>query len=61
VKVIDSEILGKAKTPKADFDNPDGSLLKIDKDYFGNKRSGENILAGPFSNLDTGKVLLKIW
>lgn len=60
-KMVTTAVLGKAKIPKAAFDNPDGTSLKLDEDYFGNKRIDENILAGPFNNLNTGKVVLKVW
>ena len=58
--LITTEILGKAKIPNAPFDNPDGSDLVIDMDYFGNKRSGKTN-PGPFSDLKTGEVRLKVW
>jgi hypothetical protein len=61
VKMITTEILGKAKIPKAAFDNPDGSALKIDTDYFGMKRSESNPSAGPFENPAKGEVKLKVW
>jgi hypothetical protein len=60
-KIITTEILGKAKIPKAAFDNPDGTPLKIDYDYFGNLRSAETNSAGPFSNLKTGNNVMKVW
>jgi hypothetical protein len=60
-KIVTTEILGKAKIPKAAFDNPDGTPLKIDHDYFGNLRTGETTSAGPFSNLKTGNIVLKVW
>lgn len=60
-KLVTSELLGKAKIPKAMFENPDGTQLKIDKDYFGHPRSDQNTLAGPFVDLDKGKVVLKVW
>lgn len=60
VQIITSELLGMAIIPKAVFDNPDGSLLIIDEDYFGNKRDA-NTTAGPFINLGAGKVKLKVW
>ena len=61
VNIITTEILGKAKIPKAAFDNPDGTPLKIDKDYFGKIRAGETTTAGPFSNLRTGEIVLELW
>ncbi len=59
--MITTELLGKAKIPNAVFDNPDGTSLKIDEDYFGNIRSEENNGAGPFIDLDKGKAVLKVW
>jgi hypothetical protein len=59
--MITTDFLGKAKVPKAPFDNPDGSFLKIDHDYSGNLRSDANNNAGPFINVDKGKVKLKVW
>lgn len=61
LQLITTELLGKAKIPKAAFDNPDGTPLRIDADYFGNKRSESNPSAGPFENLPEGVAKLKIW
>jgi hypothetical protein len=60
-EIITTEILGKAKIPNTLFDNPDGTALRIDKDFFGKKRADENTTAGPFNNLEEGKVVLKVW
>jgi hypothetical protein len=59
--MITTEILGKAKIPKARFDNPDGTALKIDTDYFGKKRSEIDPSVGPFENQGKGELKLKIW
>jgi hypothetical protein len=61
VDIITTKTLGEAWVPKAAFDNPDGSPLKVDKDYFGSERSESNNQAGPFLNLPEGKVKLKVW
>jgi hypothetical protein len=61
VKLITGDILGKAKIPKAAFDNADGTSLILDEDYFGNKRSQGDNLAGPFSKINTGKSMVKLW
>lgn len=61
VTVITTELLGKAKIPKAAFENPDGTPLKIDHDYFGNIRSTENNHPGPFTNAVQGNNELKVW
>jgi hypothetical protein len=61
VKIITTELLGKAKVPDVVFDNPDGTSLKIDKDYFGSSRSFRYTMAGPFSNINKEKMELKVW
>jgi len=58
---ITTEMLGKAKMPKEGFENPDGTSLKIDTDYLGNRRSESNPSAGPFENPGKGTVKLKVW
>jgi len=60
-QLITSELLGNAKIPKSRFENADGSELVIDKDFYGNKRSSENVSAGPFSDQVKGKLVLKVW
>ena len=60
-RMITTAILDKARIPKADFDNPDGTPLKIDADYFGNARNKSNPAPGPFEGLKEGKLLIKIW
>jgi hypothetical protein len=59
--LITSDILGIAKIPKAGFENPDGSALIFNKDYFGETRSSEKVFAGPFANTAKGNVILKVW
>ncbi len=61
VRLITSGILGNAKIPKAPFDNPDGSVLTIDTDYLGAKRSAANPAAGPFEHPEKGELKLKVW
>ncbi|MCR5544580.1 MAG: right-handed parallel beta-helix repeat-containing protein [Eubacterium sp.] len=48
VDIIDSDVLGKAFEPEQRFENPDGSTIVFDKDYFGNPRDGKT-LPGPFA------------
>ncbi|WP_254560021.1 right-handed parallel beta-helix repeat-containing protein [Dyadobacter diqingensis] len=60
-KMITTDLLGKAKVSKALFENPDGTVLAIDTDYFGNSRTADKIFAGPFANVKPGKVVLKVW
>ena len=54
-------MLGKAKIPKAAFENTDGTALLLNEDYFGSKRSENSNLTGPFVNVNAGKTRLKIW
>ena len=61
VEIVTTELLGEAKIPKAVFDLPDGSSVKIDFDYFSSRRTEEENHAGPFSALSKGKVRLKVW
>jgi hypothetical protein len=61
VKMVNTALLGRAKVSHVFFENPDGTPLKVDMDYFGNLRSDENKIAGPFAKVDTGKVTLKVW
>jgi hypothetical protein len=60
-RLITTELLGKAKIPKEAYENPDGSPLRIDTDYFGRKRSEINPSAGPFEKSDKGLIKLKVW
>ena len=59
--LITTEVLGKAKMPNEAFENPDATPLKIDTDYFGNKRNLVTPLAGPFEILKAGKQKIKVW
>jgi hypothetical protein len=39
--------------------NPDGTPIKIDTDYFGNKRAENALLSGPFAKPVSAKI--KVW
>jgi len=58
---INTALLGKTKISRQAYENPDGSPLKIDTDYFGNKRSESNPLPGPFEKPGKGIMKLKVW
>ena len=49
VGLVSSETLGKAFEPEQRFENPDGTDILFDRDYFGNHR-GLNALPGPFAS-----------
>ena len=60
-RLVTTALLGKAKIPNAAYENANGSPLRIDTDYFGNKRNEENPFPGPIENPDTSYLKLKVW
>jgi hypothetical protein len=60
-KTVNTELLGKAVVPNLPFENPDGTPLTIEKDYFGNQKNKKHPAPGPFENPENGKIKLKIW
>jgi alpha-L-arabinofuranosidase len=60
-KLITTELLGKAKVPDLPFENADGSPIRIDTDYFGQKRNTGNPFPGPFEVVGDGKQTIKVW
>jgi alpha-N-arabinofuranosidase len=61
-KLVTTDMLGKVVIPNLPYEHPDGSLLRVDTDYFGKKRNEKNPSAGPFENPAVGKQLtLKVW
>jgi hypothetical protein len=58
---INTEMLGKAKMPNELFENPDGTPIKIEFDYFGKQRSVNSPTCGPFEGFQTGKQSIKVW
>ena len=59
--LVTTERLGKPKITGGAYENPDGSSLKINTDYFGNQRNMANPSVGPFENPGVGKLKLKVW
>lgn len=51
-RMITSDILGKAFEPDQRFENPDGSAITFDTDFFGDHR-GIEAVPGPFASRDT--------
>ena len=51
VEKICTETLGQAFEPEQYFENPDGTSIEFDRDYFDNHR-GIRILPGPFASAD---------
>lgn len=59
--LVTTELLGKAKTPDLPYEQPDGSPYRIDTDYLGRTRSGDNPFPGPFEPTNGGRLELTIW
>jgi hypothetical protein len=59
-KVITTEHLGKAKFPKAAYEQPDGTPIVFEKDYLNIKRS-EHPTPGPFEQIKENENQIKIW
>ena len=60
-RLVTTSLLGRAEIPDAAYENPDGSPLQVDTDYFGKKRDESNPTAGPFEKPGEGKHTLKVW
>ncbi len=58
VDMISTDTLGEAFEPSQKFENPDGTPITFDRDYFGNRR-GLNILPGPFVSEDAVRAIWK--
>ena len=54
-RMINTDVLGKAFEPEELFENPDGTPITFDTDYFGGHR-GAKVIPGPFAEKeDVGK------
>ena len=60
-KPVTSQSLGMPRIVEAAYENPDGSPLVIDVDYFGAKRSEVHPTVGPVECLGQGNQRLKVW
>jgi hypothetical protein len=60
-RLVTTELLGKARIPGLPYENPDGSPLRVDTDYFGKKRNAARPTAGPFETPGAGPLVLKVW
>ena len=56
-RMIDTDVLGMAFEPEQPFENPDGTKIRFDRDYFGNHR-GIRVVPGPFASEDDVKKAL---
>jgi alpha-L-arabinofuranosidase len=59
-EIQSTKTLGRARIVDAEFENPDGSEVIVDKDLLGEQRAEKSVL-GPFANLQAGKNYIKVW
>lgn len=59
--LVTTELLGATGTSQLPFENFDGSPLAVETDYFGRPRDGRRPTPGPFEELTTGPVKLRVW
>jgi len=54
--LVTTEVLGLAKVPSLKYENADGSVLRLDRDYRGRRRSRSHPTPGPFEDAGNGTV-----
>ncbi|MEA3365844.1 MAG: xylosidase, partial [Candidatus Hydrogenedentes bacterium] len=59
--LVTTELLGKALIPALPYENPNGTPLRIDRDYFGKPRNPENPFPGPFALSQVEEQVFKVW
>ena len=56
-RMINTDVLGAAFEPEQKFENPDGTPIQFDADYFGGHR-GVDVIPGPFASVEDSKKVL---
>jgi alpha-N-arabinofuranosidase len=59
-RLVTTSLLGKAAIPDLPYERPDGSPLRIDRDYFGKARKTSDPTPGPFEAPGQGRLELKV-
>ena len=59
-QIVSTETLGKTKYARQRYENPDGSDIVLNTDYFGHTRSKQPV-AGPMESLEEGENRIQIW
>jgi hypothetical protein len=55
-EVVTTDTLGMAYHAEMKYEQPDGSPLRFDRDYFGNERKA--VIPGPFEVLEKGEIVI---
>ncbi len=58
---VTTRLLGKARVPELPWENPDGTSLRVNTDYFGKPRNEDDPTPGPFAERGQGEVRLRVW
>ena len=58
---VTTGLLGKSAISACAYENPDGTPLRIDSDYFGKPRGAANPAAGPFVSPGADRQAIKVW
>ena len=56
-RIINTDLLGKAFEPEEKYENPDGTPIQFDSDYFGGHR-GIHVIPGPFASAEDSEKAL---
>jgi hypothetical protein len=59
--LVTSALLGKTAISGLSYESPNGSPIRIDKDYSGKTRNASNPASGPFESLEPGDMELRVW
>jgi alpha-N-arabinofuranosidase len=57
---VTSALLGKTAISDLPFERADGSPIRLDKDYSGNRRNPSNPFPGPFEIAQSGRQLIQL-
>ena len=60
-KLVTTELLGKAAIPNLPYEQPDGTPLRVNTDYFGKRRGESDPMPGPFESVGEGTLRVKVW
>lgn len=60
-QLVTTDLFGKTRVSHCTYENRDGTPLKIDADYLGQKRDEHNPFPGPFENIGDGSQEIKVW
>ena len=59
-KLVTTDLLGKVTIPNLSYEQPDGTPIRVNTDYFSKSRHESNPTPGPFENPGQGDLKLKV-